>query len=279
MSNSAATLNLDLLNDAIDAEGVGVSIPQNAIGVMGQPGEKGIAQVIRSGQIVEVKPGEFLLKGDVIRTGISKGQEIFLSASNPGALTKVVLSDEQEILLEAGQALELTADAVELPVTEALTVAANGAETSGLFGLAGMAGLSGSTVAVATGGLALAAVGSGGGDDATGNSGTGTGAGGGAQTGDGNDPGNEAPPPAGGMFSSGGAMLDALPLINMNPTPVTFESLGQQFDANAPASDAGLPGLDSLTGLLPAGASASPLSALAGLGAPTEALAPVLNLL
>jgi hypothetical protein len=283
MTAPNSILTLDLLNNAIDAEGVGITLPQDAIGIMGQQGEAS-AQVIRGGQIINVKPGEYLLKGDVIKTGMGKGQEIYLSASNPGALTKVMLVAEQDVTLDTNSALQLSGDVVEVPVNDALLAATEGSETAGLFGAAGLLGISGGTAAAAAGGVALAAAASGGGGDAATEDMTGSNTGTpapDANTGDGNAPGTDAgAAPEGGMFASGGATLDALPVINMNPTDVTFESLGTMFDANSPASsDSGLPVASPVLDLVSAGQMASPLSALAAPTALTDALAPVLALI
>ncbi len=247
------TLKPELLNDALDTNGIGLNLPADAIGVVGGMVSNEF-QVIRNGQTISVKPGDMLLKGDVIRTGAAS-QTIFLSSTQAVAMTKVALAANQQIALDTGAEIALEGELIEVSATDALNpdMLAASEETTGLFGALGAASIFGVPAAgVAAGGVAVAALagGSGGGDSAdAGNSNTGGGNGGNfPDTGNGdNGSGDGATPPSGGQFSSGGAQLDGL--FANNPTgqtpPFSFADLGSQFENAVPipgASTAAEPG-------------------------------------
>jgi hypothetical protein len=222
MSNS---LKLELLNEALDTNGIGLNLPADAIGVVGGAASSEF-QVTRNGQAVSVKPGDVLLKGDIIRTG-STTQTIFLSSTQAVALTKVALAPNQQLTLDTDAELALEGDLVEVAATEALNpeLLAMADETTGLFGALGAASIAGVPAAgVAAGGLAVAALsggsggGSGNGEANSGNNNNNNGTVPDVGNGDNNN-GTPAEPSSGGPLSSGGAQLDAL--FADNPTGQT----------------------------------------------------------
>lgn len=251
MKNS---LKLELLNDALDTNGIGLNLPADAIGVVGGPVSSDF-QVTRNGETISLKAGDVLRKGDMIRTG-GMTQTIFLSSTQAVAMTKVALAANQQLTLDTDVEMALEGELVEVAATEAINpdMLASAEETTGLFGALGAASIAGVPAAgVAAGGLAVAALGgSGGGDSGNADSGSGNGSNNGGNlpdTGNGdNGSGNPAEPPAsGGPFSSGGAQLDGL--FADNPTgqtpPFSFADGAAMLEGALP-----IPGASAQSGVL-----------------------------
>lgn len=256
------TLKMELLNDALDVNGIGLNLPENAIGVVG-PEVDSEFKVMRGGQEMSVKPGSILLKGDIIRTG-STSQIIYLSASQAVAMTKIALAPNQEMTMNPDTVLGLDGEAVEVAATEALNpellATTDNVELSGLFGALGILG--GAGLPIAAGAVALAAVGgSSGSSSASEDAGNGGGTGGGGTgggdngTGGGGAGGGETAGGA-GPFSSGAAQLDAA--LGATPLgsalPFSFADGAAQLEAALPVGGGAGGGSDTGGGPFSSGA-------------------------
>ncbi len=305
MVTTAANIKTPALPATLEVNGQAMATPSGAVGIVGKLDGNELF-VVRNGQTVSLKAGDWLLEGDRVVTTPAAEQSLYFAGDASGSLRRIVFARGADFKIRNGE-IYTTSLMTSSMVTaaEALPqgiVAAGSDDTaidpdaamaveetssiSGLFGSPLALGAA-SVLGVGGGAVALASVVKN--DSATpaadpapnttpaGNDGTGDGTGG--NNGENTDGNTGDAPASGGAFSSGGAQLDGL--LADNPTgqtpPFSFADGAAMLEGAlpvplaAPAANSGSPAAalaDAATGLI-GSLPANPISqALADAGVP-----------
>lgn len=280
MVATATNIKTPALPATLEVNGTAMATPAGAVGIVGKL-EGNDLFVVRNGQTVNLRAGDWLLEGDRVVTSSAAEQTLYFAGDAAGSLRRVQFARGADFkirngeiyttslmtssMVTAAEALPQSivaagADEVALADEEAPMAVEETSSLSGLFGTPVAMGAAG-VASVAGAGLALTSLLNNDSSDPTaapaaqtnpsGGNGSGNGDAGGDNTDGGNmDGGNGGEPaPDGGAFSSGGAQLDGL--FADNPTgqtpPFSFADGGAMLEGAspvplaAPAGDTGGP--------------------------------------
>lgn len=285
MVATATNLKTPTLPGTLDVNGQAMATPPGAVGIVGKLNGNELF-VVRDGQTLSLRSGDWLLEGDRVVTTSAAEQTLFFAGDSAGSLRRIQFARGADFkirngeiyttalmtsqVVTAGEALPgitaaIGSDDIPLEPGEAAQLSAEEAAaqgaSSGFFGTP-LAASAGTALGLGGGALVLASLG--GGSDSSseptpvampsegtpdnGNGSTGGDAGsGGSGSGDGT--GDTPPPAAGGPLSSGGAQLDNA--FADNPTgqtpPFSFADGAAMLEGLSPASAS-----SGLLGFLPA---------------------------